>query len=163
MEDNVHSPPQVSDVRKITDDTPEGQLRLRICETTQRINELEAEGRALEEISETLRREKQTLESRIAEMRQAQAQVRQRLDAKKARAQELEVEIAKLQKEIPYLQDRCTENADRRRALSGRNVELEQEISAAEGKMLATDSALRHLVDSVSKINKKLLLRGGPR
>jgi chromosome segregation ATPase len=132
----------------------------RLHDVTERLHRLAEEQRSLEEIRDNLRALEKGLARESDQLRQERDHLSRQLESQRVCICTIEQEIRDIKEELPILERRCAENADRGQRLAREIDQLEHELAKFLEKISVTDTTLEHVHDTIARLDHKILIRG---
>lgn len=138
------------------------ELRQRIRTVSDRTAQLRAEQRTLERVRDQLLTELQQTGEAQREAAGGLAELEQRLEAERQRALDLQQEVAATRQEIAAINQRCLDDVNRARELSGRNTAAEEEIVSLRSGLSAAGCTLTHVQERMERLRDRLARCSAP-
>jgi len=134
------------------------ELERRDFEITRRLDHLEQEQQALEDIRDSLLEEVELLKRRLEMAKKESARIAGQMDAKTQRTMEMMDRVEGLKREIAVLTRRCEENEKREQELSEKTAAAEASLLAAKSQIMNIEGALETGRETLARMDRKLSL-----
>lgn len=132
------------------------ELRRKICETAERVADLESRRCALEELRDGLEVNVSELQGRLLVVQRERAELRSQIDERTQRVGEIDAELEATQVEVSALERQCAANLRRAERISHSAEALALEMRANQGVISAGEVTLDVVRDSVARMDRKL-------
>ena len=134
------------------------ELERRKHESCKRLDQLEEEQRALEEIRDALVSEERDLSQRLAIAREKRDNLAGKIDTMTRRTMEVGGKTEETKQEVAVLNRRLSENTEREQEMRGEIASVEKVLVAARNEIFHATDALETGRAALSRMDRKLSL-----
>ncbi len=136
------------------------ELRRQLREVSQRRSLLEAERRTLDDLRADYLAEGRTQRRSVALAQEVQDSLVHRKELQRGQAERLEQEAEEVKRELAFLEHQCTENDVHADELDRQISALEAEMRGTQDNLIATNTTVKMLGETVVRMKQKLKLKG---